>query len=258
MRSSVVQRNQEAGLFVGASDAFIEATTIRDTITQLADGLLGSAISVMPRAETGERSSLQLQRSSIVANSGVGVFIGGSDATISLTAVHDTRPDGTGRFGTGIAVQEVPSADAAPATCTVIATSVARSQHTGMVVFGAQLTLEDSVVTDTANELGGLFGDGLAVLRTPSSDATAVVRRCVVAGSERAGIANFGASLQLDTTALSCNAIPLNGERAHNTDAKFDDLGNNDCGCGPQAEPCKAISAGVAPPAPLEPPASSG
>ena len=74
-----------------------------------------------------------------------------------------------------------------------------------------------------------------------------------IAASARAGIAGFGAYVSVLDTTIECAAFPLAAEPSLGLDAVFDDLGGNSCGCQQETKVCKAASAELQPPEPLEP-----
>ena len=51
---------------------------------------------------------------------------------------------------------------------------------------------------------------------------------------------------------LVCNAFDLAGEAHNEQPFEFEDIGGNGCGCPEASGACKAISAGLAPPEPLD------
>jgi hypothetical protein len=127
-------------------------------------------------------------------------------------------------------------------------------------VGGASATIEHTLTRGTRPRLGtDEFGDGLIgsiAVMMPSGrtePAELAVRDCSFEGSERAGIACFGASLRLGGSRLACNAIDLAAELYGGVASSFQDLGQNWCGCDADERVCQVASAGLEPPEPLEP-----
>ena len=100
------------------------------------------------------------------------------------------------------------------------------------------------------------YGDGLIVVNDLSG-AKATVLGCLLDTSARAGISNFGGSLELGGTHLRCNPVALDGETFEGADPAFADLGGNVCDCddanGAPAGACKVLSSQLEPPKALPP-----
>ena len=106
-----------------------------------------------------------------------------------------------------------------------------------------------------AQELDGAFGDGILVQTYPGEPrATATVDRSRIERSARAGIANFGADIQLGDTTLECNPIDLDGEPSGSSSYAYVDAAHNACGCESERGSCTILSEGLTPPEPLPPP----
>jgi hypothetical protein len=71
-------------------------------------------------------------------------------------------------------------------------------------------------------------------------------------GSARAAVSAAGAEASLQMTALTCQAIDLNRDPYLGAEGKLDDRGGNLCGCPEATNACKAVSAALEPPTPLE------
>jgi hypothetical protein len=71
-----------------------------------------------------------------------------------------------------------------------------------------------------------------------------------IESSERAGIANFGAVVDLAGTTLQCNGFDLAGEDYEGSPSVVHDLGGNACGCPEATGACEMVSADLDPPAP--------
>ena len=73
-----------------------------------------------------------------------------------------------------------------------------------------------------------------------------------MADSARAAAAAFGAHLALGDSLLSCQAFDLDGEPSFGSDYSLENLGNNRCGCPAVDGDCVVVSAGLAPPSPVD------
>ena len=183
-----------------------------------------------------------------------GIFVGGSEATITRSVVRDiaARPaDGGG--GVGIAVQRSFETGGG-ATATVADTTVERCQQSGLSVLGATASFESVVVRDALPDENGAFGDGLVaslLLFEGLGDfpTTVTMTSSRIENSPRAGVLAFAADVSLADTHLSCNDFHLNGEVFEHHDFVIVDEGGNSCGCGDTVETCKVLSSGLDVPA---------
>src|SRR5262249_12253782 len=130
------------------SDA--RAVTLEDVSVQEA-GYFGVVMS--------RRAGATLRGALIEQNRVAGVFGESSDATIEGTVVRANQPDGTGRFGAGIAVQTDP-ATGKRGTLSLAASLIEQNHDVGVYVKGADAAIEASVVR--ATQLGRT-GHGLGI-----------------------------------------------------------------------------------------------
>ena len=64
----------------------------------------------------------------------------------------------------------------------------------------------------------------------------------------RAGVAVFGASVDVGTSLFECNLIHLDRENIDEMVGTFTDLGLNTCGCNGEQVACAAVSSSLVPP----------
>ncbi len=201
-------------------------------------------------------STLSVRGCKIARARGGGIGIFGSTATIDDSLVEDTLPDGNGEGGVGIAISvhykglQIPKLHATR-------TAVIGARSGGIGSFGAETVLDGVLVRGTLASPVGRFGDGIFVSAFDDSAGTvhagsAVVSGSLVEGSTRAGIAIFGAPLQLGGSFLSCNEIALDAELvwgglARERAFSLTDVGRNVCGCNTTLAACSAQSAGLKP-----------
>ena len=156
--SSAVVETRIFGLLVQleaeiVADASLVAMTMSAIgANDFGDQPYGLAAAVLPGAH------LTLTSSSLVHNRSMGVFVRGEGASASLTGtlVDDTLPGDDGAFGRGINVQDGARLD-------VISSAVLRSHDTGIIAFGSQFVLTDSVVAATARGSSPEWGDKIAI-----------------------------------------------------------------------------------------------
>lgn len=132
------------------------------------------------------------------------------------------------------------------------ATLVADNARVGIFVGDSDATIEDSVVLVT-RDVAGRFGDGLSVLSELAAGANVWLTRSHIRDSSRAGVSNFGAFVSLGGVRIACAAFELEGERHVDQPFRFEDRGDNGCGCPVADGRCVAVSAGIEPPEPLAP-----
>jgi hypothetical protein len=250
LRASNVERNFEIGVGAFGSDLTIEDSVVRDTAPRASDQTSGHGVQAQ---RTSQRSSVTLRESVVERSHRLGVFIGGSDATIEGTIVRDTEPQASDQqFGHGINVQADP-ATLDPSTATIDGSLVDNSYSVGVLVSIATLVADHLYVRNTkARPADKQFGDGVC-LGGSTLAASAQITNSRVEASARAGISTFGGAVTLGTTTFECDAIPLDGETLGSTNASFDDRGGNVCGCGGTSSVCQVLGSGLAPPESIGP-----
>jgi hypothetical protein len=247
LRRSMIERNHEAGVSVEGSDAVIEATTVRDMAPIEGEPLPVDVrgLVVQQGGFTGARGTLAVRRSLLDRNFGAALFVGIADAEIESVRVRDTAPQPpAGEGGLGIYLRD-------QATASVRYSAVERSADAGIAVVASQAVVEDTAVRDTRAAASGKFGDGVLVLSHQATVAGASIARSLIAGSERAGVANFAGLVTLDGSVLECNAIHLDGENEGSETANgsfhFEPGATNACRCEVEVT-CMVQTASLAPP----------
>jgi hypothetical protein len=257
VRSSLLERGSGGGMLVAGSDATLESTVVRNTLPA-AHGMFGRGLAVQFGLDTLEPANVTLHGSLVENNQDLGVLVGGSHLTLVATVVRDTSPDEQGRFGRGIHVQDGPST-MGPPTVTVRSSQVDRSCESGIFVTNAVAAIEATVLQGTAPSPAVGFGDGFVAVSERPQPGSIQLRGCRLQANIRAGAASFGTAVALAQTLFDCNTIHLNGEQDYELSGfpislpfSFDDEGGNVCGCGEEATECVVLSAGLAPPPPVE------
>ncbi len=257
LRASIIERNAEGGIFVGGSDAIIEATVLRDNYSQVSDGLYGDGVTAVDHFAADQRPSLVVRGSLIATNAATGVLSANGDLTLESTIIRDTWPEAAvNDFGIGVAVQDNPQSGGG-SVATIRGCTIEGSRHSGILVYGSTAVVEQSLVRTTlVQHSDNLYGDGISVLTGVVPGAAITVDRCRIEGNARAGVASFGGWLGLHATVLECNPIQLTGAAMGGVDFAFEDLSDNYCGCGSTSETCKVATADLVPPSPVAPPGS--
>ncbi|HZO14052.1 MAG TPA: hypothetical protein VFB62_12360, partial [Polyangiaceae bacterium] len=247
LRTSVVERNREVGVFA-AGDATVDASVVRDT--QLgANGIYGRGINAQPD-QTGTLSTLLVRTSLVDRNHNTGVF-GAGDITVEESVVRDTQPDAQGKFGRGVSVQVDP-VTSAPSTLRLRSTLIELNHEAGVSVLASVATIDTCLVRDTLPSPGWGGADGIMVTSVPGPGSVTVTGTRIHQ-SALAALAVFGAHAAIGQSALTCQAFDIDSEVFEGNAVQLEDLGGNLCGCPDPIATCRAVSAGLEPPPPLEP-----
>lgn len=245
---SVIERAQTAGVFGSGSSITLDRATIRDVVAVPETGV-AEGVQMVGGGELLVRHSL------VTGCKGIGVFVGDGTALVESSIVRGVGPRvGFGDFGAGIAAQ----CDRGSSTLSLRDVWIDDTRVAGLQSNGATLDVASALITRVgAQEVDGLFGDGLAVQSAMRKSGELVVGRAtvqqlVVREVARAGIGVFGAELDLGGSVLGCSAFPLAlAERfssfgPQTNDVHARDLGGNACGCTTWGS-CRAQVQSIAP-----------
>jgi len=180
----------------------------------------------------------------------VGLAIWGSDANIEATVVRETKIlEGAPSAGFGIGVQ-MDDDTGNPSTATLRFSVVDKCLRLGIMASGADMTIADTLVRDTAPGADGFLGDGI-VVHSIVGPAQLRAERVRIERSERAAFGNFGAEATLVGSELLCQDFDIVAEPFMDIEPKMHDGGGNRCGCPTAADSCKSESSGIEPPTAL-------
>jgi hypothetical protein len=247
VRGSVVERNHEVGIQATGSQATLEGVIVRDNQPRPGDSKFGSGVVFGRDAGGGSPSEGAVIASLIERNHEVGVLISGSEANVEGAVVRDTRArPSDGRYGRGITFQAAPGTSLA-STGTLASSLIEGNHEFGVFVFAASVAISDVHVRDTAPGVSdGLYGDGIAVMSEDAQAiASATVTRVWLGQNSRAGLSSFAGTVVLGASVLSCNGYDINGEKLDGQQFRFEDAGDNACGCPKPASDCVVESAGL-------------
>ncbi len=199
LRGSVIERNRDAGILVGASTMIIEHTTVRDTLPNLDQGDRGNGIAVQDDPLSGTRSTVTILESLVERASAHGLFLGGSDVQIAGVLVRDTQPRADDTLGRGASIHLDPfSGQRCDAT---ISGSLFTGNHdAGVLIRGADVAIEATLVQDTAPAPGDqVYGIGIgAQAEADGQRANLVISGSIIEGSHMAGVHIAGADATID------------------------------------------------------------
>lgn len=213
LRSSVLEGNHEHGLFIGGSEATIEATLVRDTQPTFAGQEAGRGIEAQASPLNGQRTSLVMRGSVVERSHEGGIVLHGSDALIESTVVRDTLPRGADDLmGWGISA-EVALDSNQRSTLELRSSVVERNSDVGLSVLGCDGVIESVVSRLTQPLFDSSGGRGMNVQVQPitSEPAIATVRWCLIEGNTEAGITVFGSSAAIEATAIRDTAARSTG-----------------------------------------------
>lgn len=246
--STLIAHNRHAGVNIVGADATIDSCWISDTQPDEEKMRLGRGINVQDSTATGVRSLLTLKNSMVVGSYESGIAVFGSDATIDGSVVRDTLPRlFDAQLGHGIGAANNPTTNAR-AILSIKSSLIERAQTSGLLAYGADVTIEGTVVRDILAQVSdGLYGDGIAAMTFGGAPANVTVTSCAVQRTSRASIAAFGATLSLTNSKLSCGLVDLDLEPIDGQPPTVTDGGKNLCGCGAAFSPCKGSTSNLAP-----------
>jgi hypothetical protein len=244
---SVLDHNRLAAIVASGGDTWVTHSVVARSESQTADGRYGRGITCEPSFATGARGQLDVAKSLVEGNQEAGIAIFACDANVEATIVRDTLPrtsDST--RGRGINVQS--EADGGRGQAWIRDTIVSDNTSIGILAYGSDITLDSAVVRNTKPLPDGRFGDGLLAM----NDANFSITTIEILANGRAGVANFGSTMQLQQARFECNPIQLNGEEL-NLPFRFTDEGGNTCGCDGQVDDCHVQSSQLEPPGNVDP-----
>src|SRR5207237_1353573 len=160
----VIEQSHEDGVFVSGSDATIDATVIRSTLSD-AQGKFGRGIGIQDDPETKARANVTVHACLVEQNQAEGVIVCGSDAAIDATVVK-------GMSGRGIDIEDDPATNAR-ANVTVGACLVEQNHEVGIFVAGSDTTIEATVVRSTQPDTQGESGRGIGIQLNSATNARA-------------------------------------------------------------------------------------
>jgi len=205
VRGSLVEDNRDIGIFVGGSDATIDASVVRGT--RMSSGGEDGGVGVHARQDVGEinRGNIQLTSSVIEFNADAGVSARASDISVRGSVVRNTLPlasDGTAGFGLRI---DSSTTGTQRGVATIEHALFEQNHSCGVVIVGADATLEGVAVRGTQpQEATGAYGRGATVqfeFDTPHR-AAVTIRGSSFHDNHEAGIVLVSSDLEVIGTSV--------------------------------------------------------
>jgi hypothetical protein len=204
VRGSVVERALDAGLVAAGAPLTVEHVVVRAIGVGDVVGWRGG---VVAQSVEGVRSMLDLSASTIedvVAN---GIAVIGSDASVRGTLARRTvAVDDTAR-GVGVLVRDALD-DAARATAIVQTSLLEDHPAAGVMVAGADATLEGVLVRASAAASAAAHGHGVVVHPSPESGARALatLAACAVERARGVGLLVIASDAEVADTTVADTA----------------------------------------------------
>ncbi|MDI3289017.1 right-handed parallel beta-helix repeat-containing protein [Polyangium sp. 15x6] len=192
---SLIERNHDVAIYVGGSDAVIEATVARET-QPLTSGLSGLGVVALPESDTGEFANVAIVRSLIDRNHEASILVGGSQALIEASLVRKTLPNGQGKFGIG--VQATDDIDTEKrASITMRGSVIDENSKTGIIVEGADGLIDAVVVRDN-------LGHGIEAVnrRETGHRSNVTVRASLIERNFEVGALVRASDVQIESTVM--------------------------------------------------------
>jgi len=128
---------------------------------------------------------------------------------------------------------------------------ILQSGFAGIWFLKASGWISGNWIEDTYPNSDGLFGDGIISYLSPFT----IIENNNIEDNSRAGVSNFGSTVELKNNFIRCYSYELNGENVPGGNFTWIDNGGNICGCqGSGFGPCVTVSEGLEAPTPEVPP----
>jgi hypothetical protein len=197
VRASLVERHLNGAIFVFGSDASLEAVAVRD-------GHGGNARGINVDTDpTGIGARVSVSGSLIERHQLVGVFVSGSELTFERNVVRDMLTDAPRGGGRGMAIQ-YDSLTGGIAVATVRSSVLERNTEIALHASGSELTVEGTVVRDTAVNGDGVGGRGINIQARPAPAAPSLawVIASLLQGNREIALNAAGADITIEATVV--------------------------------------------------------
>lgn len=252
-----IEGNRYAGVMVSRSHTSLSYTAIKDTLPVELDLSAGYGLAVFgPTSEApAQAAEVTVDACSLQNNHAVGLLASGAEATITDSVILDTSPRSSdGHLGRPLQAQNDVMTRLG-ATLDMRTSTIRGGYEHGVMLIDSSGQIAATRIENIARAPGDeLFGDGAVAIASEGIAALTLLGN-VIQRADRAAVGSFGATVRLQTCALDCAAIYLNGETSGGLPFAFEDMGGNACGCDGVEETCRVASSNIAPPSVLgEPP----
>ena len=187
VRGSVIEKNHEIGIVAFGSDAFVEATVVRDN---LPSAVGGGGFGILAQ-DAGGRANVTVLASVVEKNQDIGIDVVHSDATIRGTVVRERlNREPTEELGFGINAEGALTDAEEPTNITVEQSLVAQNHEGGISIVASDAVVDGTVVRATLPSDKGGFGVGVAAygIRIGQRRSSLTVRASEIAENSSVGI----------------------------------------------------------------------
>jgi hypothetical protein len=208
VRTSVLEDNTNKGLALLGADVEMDDSVIRDTLP--GKGGFGLGAHIERRSSNDERSSATVRRSVVEGSWAIGMYVTGGDLSVDASIIRDTVDSDytSGGFHAGADPE-----DPGRTTLTVARSSIEHNAGMGVIAWGADVTLIESVVQDSQPGASGHFGHGMAIYDSGPSEAgaTLTVLGTLFERNQHHGILMIGRDALLDGVVVRDTLIGPSG-----------------------------------------------
>jgi len=202
LRTSLLDRNCDIGIYVEGSRAAVESSVVRATQPRL-DGHGGRGASVQAQVSTGSPSTFDVRGSLFEHNHEATLYVSSSNTTVEASVLRATEWSSPGIAGRGVNASSI-GATHAPSTV-VFKTSIIEN-HAELAVFaeGSEARVESSVIRATQPNALGFGGRAINVEPDPMTGALGKLSlyRSAVEQSQEAGVMVIDSDATLEASII--------------------------------------------------------
>ncbi|MBW2456090.1 MAG: hypothetical protein JRI68_16345 [Deltaproteobacteria bacterium] len=211
LRFSLIDESHYVGVAAFSSEVTLHGVRVRDTQPRPSDDRSGIGGWAGPGTDTAP-ATVALVGSVMEGNHEAGWQANGAALTVDRSVIHGTHPGpANGLNGAGLHLWS--HATVGPTSLTMTGSVVDGNASGGIILTGAQGTIEQSVVTNTASTAaGGLYGDGISVTSYGGQRGTLILRTTVLEAHHRTGVFVYDAEALIEGSIVRTIApLPADG-----------------------------------------------
>ena len=215
MEDCVVAANSTFGVAVFSSTATLSRTVIRDTIGKLAN--TGYGVFAGTYGGTTRPATVSLKSCAVARNRDTGIYVLGSDLTLSRSVVHDTASNYLHKMrGAGVEFK-YDATTKRQANGSISESLIARNSSLGVAVLSSSATISRSVVQNTRpRELDKMNGNGLLIQGTAALPARLTMSDSLVSKNSKTSVEARYATLVLDRVVVA-DSLPQPADNSDGT-----------------------------------------
>lgn len=205
LRRSVVERSHRCGVCAEGSDLELEATVVRDVEAEESTGDHGmGVVAIGGQAPADPLQRIAVRNSVVERCRKFGLAAAASDADFEGVVVRDVDTQLTGdAYGRGVSFEVNPET-MVRSTAAMRGVVVERSHEFGVVLAGADATIDSIAVRDVAPDGKGRFGRGIGTETeiTTGAASNLVLRNALVEHVFELGVDAIGATLDAEAVVV--------------------------------------------------------